>query len=224
MRDNVCIRCSELSQVFMQRDVLVYAVRNCNMQICTGDFCAVIGGKGAGKSMLLQSLAGYARPTLGTVFINGVDIYRMREARLAQMRHFSLGAVFLPVSLSPILSARKNVLLAVKNSANLSMPYVSDLFDVLDMNDFLEQPVAELSEAQKVRIAIARVMVNRPEILILDEPTKWWEREPALALTEQLLQLNRLLGTTVVFSTDDEEQASRASCRFSMENGIVREE
>ena len=116
-----CIRCESLSKLYRQGEKTIFAVQNCNLKVYPGDFGAVIGKSGSGKSTLLNLIAGYTRPSQGTVYLGQKEICQMNDAQLAEVRRAGIGFVFQAYHLLPILTARENSLFACKDPARLSM-------------------------------------------------------------------------------------------------------
>lgn len=223
MDSNICIQCSELSKLYKQGDNTIYAINNCNIKIRTNEFNAVIGKSGSGKSTLLNLIAGYIRPTKGTVLFNNKDINQMNDSQLAKLRSTGFGFIFQSYHLFPILTAKENIMFAVKDSSAFSKHYFDSLCSILDISDRLEHLPSELSGGQQQRVAIARALINRPPVLLADEPTGNLDKGSAEALTNYLKTIHQEFNTTIIVATHDHDLANSASRIFEVDNGFVRE-
>ena len=223
MEKDSCIRCEGLSKLYKQGEKTIYAIQDCNLRIHTGVFHALIGKSGSGKSTLLHLIAGFTRPTHGTVCIHDRDIQAMNDAELADLRGRAFGFIFQDYHLLPILTAKENILFARKDTSRFSGEYFSALCRILDIADRLDHLPSELSGGQQQRVAIARALINQPPILLADEPTGSLDKASAEALIEYLKQIHREFGTTLVVATHDADLAASASRVFAIEDGRVRE-
>jgi len=218
-----CIRCESLSKLYRQGEKTIFAVQNCNLKVYPGDFGAVIGKSGSGKSTLLNLIAGYTRPSQGTVYLGQKEICQMNDAQLAEVRRSGIGFVFQAYHLLPILTARENILFACKDPARVSRTYFGELCRLLDIADRLDHLPSALSGGQQQRVAIARALINEPQILLADEPTGNLDKESAEALIEYLKKIHRELGATLLIATHDADLAAAAERVFEIKDGSVRE-
>lgn len=216
------IKCEALTKLYMQGDRTIYAVNNCNISINAGDFTAVVGKSGSGKSTLLNLIAGFIQPTQGTVYINNKEISRMNDAQLSRLRSTEIGFIFQSYCLFPVLTAKENILFPVQNTASFSKSYFEELCEKLDIADRLDHLPSELSGGQQQRAAIARALINRPKILLADEPTGNLDKVSSESLVEYLEKIHREYQTTIVVVTHDPDIASRAEKVYEVDNGVVR--
>jgi putative ABC transport system ATP-binding protein len=200
----------------------VHALDGVDLVITGGDWLAIQGPTGHGKSTLLQILGALDRPTSGTVLFDGQDLTRLRESQLTQVRATSIGFIFQSFNLIPTLSAQENVETALVPlrvaSAERQERALRALTDV-GLGDRARHLPSELSGGQQQRVAIARALVKQPTVLLADEPTGNLDegsRDEIMTLLEQLWDQLRL---TLVIVSHDSIVAARAQRTGLMENG-----
>jgi putative ABC transport system ATP-binding protein len=200
----------------------VHALRGVNVEIGDGEWLAVQGPTGHGKSTLLQILGGLDRPSSGTVDLDGRDLARLREAEVTKVRARSIGFVFQTFNLIPTLSAQENVetaLVPLGVSGASRRARAAEALSSVGLSDRLRHLPGELSGGQQQRVAIARALVKDPTVLLADEPTGNLDedtRDEIIGLLEKLWQDN---GLTMVIVTHDSSIARRAQRLGTMRNG-----
>ena len=200
----------------------VHALRGVNVEIADGEWLAVQGPTGHGKSTLLQLLGGLDRPTAGSIDFDGRDLARTREAEMTKVRANSIGFIFQTFNLIPTLSAQENVetaLVPLGVSGVSRRARAAEALNSLGLGDRLRHLPTELSGGQQQRVAIARALVKEPKVLLADEPTGNLDedtRDEIIGLMEKLWQEN---GLTMVVVTHDSSIARRAQKLGTMRNG-----
>jgi putative ABC transport system ATP-binding protein len=200
----------------------VHALRGVNVEIPDGEWLAIQGPTGHGKSTLLQILGGLDRPTSGSVDFDGRDLARTREAQMTKVRADSIGFIFQTFNLIPTLSALENVetaLVPLGVSGASRRARAAEALNSLGLGDRLRHLPSELSGGQQQRVAIARALVKEPKVLLADEPTGNLDedtRDEIIGLLEKLWQDN---GLTMVIVTHDSSIARRAQRLGTMRNG-----
>jgi putative ABC transport system ATP-binding protein len=200
----------------------VHALRGVNVEIPDGEWLAIQGPTGHGKSTLLQILGGLDRPTSGSVDFDGRDLARTREAQMTKVRADSIGFIFQTFNLIPTLSAQENVetaLVPLGVSGASRRARAAEALNSLGLGDRLRHLPSELSGGQQQRVAIARALVKEPKVLLADEPTGNLDedtRDEIIGLLEKLWQDN---GLTMVIVTHDSSIARRAQRLGTMRNG-----
>lgn len=170
------IKCNNLVKTYQQDGQDLRAVDNASFSVDKGDFVAILGHSGSGKTTLLSLIGGLARPEEGNVIINGVDCWQQSETQLATMRNKTIGFIFQFGSLIPTLTAIENILLPLSfansttNPAD-NIPLARELLEQVGLADKENAFPAHLSGGQQRRVAIARAFINRPSIILADEPT-----------------------------------------------------
>jgi putative ABC transport system ATP-binding protein len=200
----------------------VHALRGVNVEIPDGEWLAIQGPTGHGKTTLLQILGGLDRPTSGSVDFDGRDLARTREAQMTKVRANSIGFIFQTFNLIPTLSAQENVetaLVPLGVSGASRRARAAEALNSVGLGDRLRHLPSELSGGQQQRVAIARALVKEPTVLLADEPTGNLDedtRDEIIGLLEKLWQDN---GLTLVIVTHDSSIARRAQRLGTMRNG-----
>ena len=200
----------------------VHALRGVNVEIPDGEWLAIQGPTGHGKTTLLQILGGLDRPTSGSVDFDGRDLARTREAQMTKVRANSIGFIFQTFNLIPTLSAQENVetaLVPLGVSGASRRARAAEALNSVGLGDRLRHLPGELSGGQQQRVAIARALVKEPTVLLADEPTGNLDedtRDEIIGLLEKLWQDN---GLTMVIVTHDSSIARRAQRLGTMRNG-----
>jgi putative ABC transport system ATP-binding protein len=217
---------TDVRKSFRKGSATVQALDGVNLTIDTGEFLAVQGPTGQGKSTLLLLLGGLDRPSSGSVMFEDRDLARLPEAELAGLRAAEFGFVFQTFNLIPTLTAQENVETALvatgvpaKERHNLALAMLEEL----GLSDRAGHLPSELSGGQQQRTAIARALVKKPRVLLADEPTGNLDertRDEIIGLLEQLWQER---GITLVVVTHDSAVARRAGRLAVIENGRVRQ-
>jgi putative ABC transport system ATP-binding protein len=205
----------------------VAALDGVTLEIRRGDAVAVMGPSGSGKSTLLNMVAGLDRPTSGTVTVDGEDVGRMGEAALARFRRRRVGMVFQFFNLLDDLPALENVALAARLvgvPARKARARALELMDELGIAGRRDAYPAVLSGGERQRVGVARALINRPALLLADEPTGALDSGTGEQVIDLLLDLNRK-GQTVLLVTHDQALAARCATRLVdfMDGRIVRE-
>jgi putative ABC transport system ATP-binding protein len=211
---------------FRKGSATLQALDGVNLTIDAGEFLAVQGPTGQGKSTLLLLLGGLDRPSSGSVIFEGRDLARLREAELARLRAAEFGFVFQTFNLIPTLTAQENVetaLVATGVPAKERHRLALGMLEELGLFDRAGHLPSELSGGQQQRVAIARALVKRPRVLLADEPTGNLDERTRDEIIGLLEQLWRERGITLVVVTHDSAVARRAGRLAVIENGRVRE-
>ena len=200
----------------------VRALRGVSFQIRYGEFVAVMGTSGSGKSTLMNILGCLDRPSSGTYHLDGCDISGESRRRLAQLRSRVLGFVFQNFQLLPRLSALENVALPLQYAKGVSgkerRERSTESLQLVGLSDKILRRPTELSGGQQQRVAIARALVNRPRVLLADEPTGNLDTRTGLEVLALLQQLHRS-GLTIVLVTHEPDVAACATRRLILRDG-----
>jgi putative ABC transport system ATP-binding protein len=202
----------------------VTALRGLNLSIGEGEWLAVQGRTGHGKTTLLHILGGLDRPSAGTVTFAGHDLAQLREARVTRLRAESIGFIFQTFNLVPTLSAAENVetaLIPIGTRPAQRRRQVIAALESVGLADRADHLPAELSGGQQQRVAIARALVKQPRVLLADEPTGNLDEDTRNEITALLERLWRELGLTLVLVTHDSAVARRAQRVAIIHNGRV---
>jgi putative ABC transport system ATP-binding protein len=202
----------------------VHALRGVDLEIPDGEWLAIQGPTGHGKSTLLQILGGLDRATAGSVMFDGRDLTKLRETEMTKMRATSVGFIFQTFNLIPTLSAQENVetaLVPLGVSDRSRRARATEALESLGLGDRLKHLPGELSGGQQQRVAIARAIVKEPKVLLADEPTGNLDedtRDEIIGLLEKLWQEK---GLSLIIVTHDTSVARRAQRLGTMRNGKI---
>jgi putative ABC transport system ATP-binding protein len=201
----------------------VPALHNVNLTVRQGEFIAVMGPSGCGKSTLLHLLGGLLQPTSGKIILDGTDISKLTDAERTAIRRKKIGYVFQRFNLLPTLSAKGNIELAKKIHGNghLGLNGVDHIIGMLGLSEKINSKPTELSGGEQQRVAIARAVINRPSIILADEPTGSLDSRNSNTVLQILRDLNEKLSQTIVMITHDSEAASMASRVVEMKDGQI---
>lgn len=202
----------------------VRALNRVDITIARGEFVALMGRSGSGKSTLLHLLGALDRPTSGTVLLDGIDLAAAPEADLPRIRRGKVGFVFQHFNLIQTLTALENVMLPLKY-ARVPLAEAkfraAELLKAVEMEGRVSHRPSELSGGEQQRVAIARSLVNKPAVLLADEPTGELDTQTAATIMALILDLNQRLGHTVIIVTHDPIVASYARRTIRLKDGAV---
>ena len=200
----------------------IIAVNDVNLSVEQGEFVAIVGSSGSGKSTLMHMLGGVDRPTSGRVLIEGNDIYKMNDDRLAIFRRRQVGLIYQFYNLITVLNVEENLTLPCELDGVKPDPQlVQDLAGVLGLRKRLGHLPNELSGGQQQRVAIGRALITRPAILLADEPTGNLDTRAGNEIMELLKVSNRRYKQTVIMITHNLELARQADRILRIEDGFV---
>lgn len=201
----------------------IHILRGVSFSIPRKAWIAIMGASGSGKSTLLGILAGLDTPSSGQVVVDGIDITRLGEDKLARFRNEKIGMVFQSFNLIPTLTALENVevpLFASRNSAN-SAARAKSMLDLVGLSDRLHHRPNQLSGGQQQRVAIARALINEPSLLIADEPTGNLDSTSGETILNLFDTLRQELGLTLVIATHDAAVAKRVDGILHLADGLL---
>jgi len=211
-----------ITKQYRKGDDVITPLDAVDLDMERGEFVALTGPSGTGKSTLLNLLAGIDRPTSGTIHVDGVEITSMSRARLTDWRAAHLGYIFQTHNLIPILTAYENVelpLLLLPMSQRERQKRVQLALEAVGLVDRAHHTPAQLSGGQEQRVGIARAIVAGPTIVVADEPTGSLDADTGIQIREVLGRLNRELGMTILMVTHDRSVASIAPRRLRLDRG-----
>ncbi len=203
-------------------------LRGVDLEIKEGEISVILGGSGAGKSVLLKLILGLMRPDKGSILLNGSDITTMSEARLLPLRR-KIGLVFQSGGLLNSLSVGENIALPLKEhrlaTAREIASIVAEKLDVLDLQGKESEMPSNLSGGMKKRVSIARTLALNPQVILYDEPTAGLDPPMAENIDNLILDLNKRLGMTTVVVTHDLQSVFKIATKISMlHEGVIVEQ
>ena len=199
-------------------------LKGINIEVHDREIVAIVGPSGAGKTTLLQIVGTLDRPASGHVIIDGVDPFPLNERRMAAFRNQHIGFVFQFHRLLPEFTALENVMipaLIARDSAAEAERKARELLDFLHLSDRITHKPAELSGGEKQRVAVARALINRPSVVLADEPSGSLDSHSKDELHRLFFDLRRDLGQTFVIVTHDEALAAQADRTIRMRDGVI---
>jgi putative ABC transport system ATP-binding protein len=215
--DEIAIRTEQVSRSYQMGDALVRAVDDVSIAIRSKEFVALLGSSGSGKSTLLNLMAGLDRPSSGAIFAHERNLAEMSSEDLAQHRSHTIGMVFQAFNLLPRMTLEENVELPLRLAEVERADRAGRVREAVDrvrLAARLTHRPSELSGGEQQRAALARALVNRPTILLADEPTGNLDSATGDAILHLLREINESLGMTIVMVTHDRDRAARFAHRI----------
>lgn len=225
--DNVMILCENLVKIFKTKETEVLALQGLELKVEKGEFIAIIGSSGSGKSTFLNMIGGLDRPSAGKLYVDGKDLFKLTEKQLVTYKQQTVGFVWQnnARNLFPYLTAIQNVQLPMmfmdgKNMEQRAM----DLLNLVGMGHKRDSKLSQLSGGEQQRIAIAIALANKPKLLLADEPTGAVDQKTSDAILDVFRYLNKELGITIVIVTHDINLATKVSRVVMMRDGKTSSE
>ena len=217
------LRVENLNKSYGKGEAKVEALKNVNLSINKGEFVVIVGPSGNGKSTLLHLIGGVDKPTSGKVFINDVDIYNLKEKDLSIFRRRNVGLIYQFYNLIPVLSAKENILLPAElDNRKIDKEYLDDLLNTLGLKERENHLPNELSGGQQQRTSIGRALINRPAIVLADEPTGNLDSKNSKEVIELLKLSVKKYKQTLIMITHDINIALQADRVITIEDGIIK--
>lgn len=202
----------------------IKALDNVSLRIQEGVFVSIMGPSGSGKSTFLNLIGGLDRPDKGIVLVNGIDLHKLSDKKLAKYRNKTVGFVFQSFNLQPIYNALENVMLplyfAKLGDKEKKKRAVQALRDV-GLGQRMKNKPSQLSGGEQQRVAIARALVNEPQILLADEPTGNLDSKIGREIMSILVKLNQEKNITIVMVSHDQEMASYSQKIIKLKDGKI---
>lgn len=205
----------------------IEALRSVNLEIEKGSFISIVGHSGSGKTTLLSIIGGLTEPTKGTVYIDNTDIWKLNDSNLSTVRNERFGFIFQFASLIPTLRTIDNVVLPVifkkKRNRKEIYDYAEEILSAMGMSDKMNSFPSELSGGQQRRVAIARAFINKPSIIIADEPTGDLDAETESEVMDFFSDANEKEQITFLLVTHSLELAAMTDKIYKMKDGVFSE-
>lgn len=218
------IKTVNLEKIYSKSTVKTHALKGVNMEIPRGSFSCIIGKSGHGKSTLMHLIGGLDKPTNGDVFIDGVNIAKLSDSKLSELRAKKIGFVFQFFNLLQNLTALENIETAMMFggfSSKVQRKRAEELLALVGLSDKANAKPSELSGGQQQRVSIARALANDPEILLMDEPTGNLDSESEEEVLNHILKIHKA-GKTVIIVTHNRELAEKAEMIFEIHDGRMK--
>ena len=213
----------DLRKIYGSGENEVHALDGVSISVEEGEFVAVIGTSGSGKSTLLNMIGGLDRPTSGSVTIRGKELLKMKDEELTIFRRRNIGFVFQNYNLLPVLNVYENIVYPIEiDGGKTDTRFVKEIIHTLGLEQKLKNMPNNLSGGQQQRVAIARAIVNKPKVLIADEPTGNLDPETSEEIINLLERINEQQNTTILVVTHDSKIVQEHKKRtILIENGCV---
>ncbi|MFZ2545151.1 MAG: ABC transporter ATP-binding protein [Candidatus Saccharimonadales bacterium] len=222
--NDVVISLRSVSKIYNLKGDKVHVLNDVSLDIYEAEFVAITGSSGSGKSTLLQLMGGLDKPTTGVIEINEQDISKLSDGKLSQMRNSTIGFVFQFFYLQPFLKLDKNIEVPGMFGGTPHSERdgrVEELLNIVGLDNKGNHYPKQLSGGQLQRAAISRALLNKPKIILADEPTGNLDSKNSEAIIEIFENMRKLYNVTIVLVTHDNEIAQRADRVLTMKDGVV---
>jgi putative ABC transport system ATP-binding protein len=222
-KNGALIKIEDMTKVYQMGEVQVHALRGVSLAVRNGEYLAIMGASGSGKSTLMNMIGLLDRPTSGSYWIRGEETSRLGKRKLADLRNQEIGFVFQQFNLLPRISARRQVelpLFYAGTSGRRGREMAEEALTLVGLADRANHRPDELSGGEQQRVAIARALVNKPSILLADEPTGALDSQTGAEVLDLVDELHAQ-GLTVVMVTHDPLVAQRADRVITLSDGLI---
>ena len=213
-----------LKKFYGTKNNITKAVNDLSLEVEEGEFVAIMGASGSGKTTLLNCISTIDEVTSGHIFIDGKDITELKEKELASFRRENLGFIFQDFNLLNTLTISENISLALiinKEDANKVEKKVKNIAEKLGIEEILNKYPYEVSGGQKQRCACARALINKPKLILADEPTGALDSKSSRMLLETMDEMNEKLNATILMVTHDSFSASFCKRVLFLKDGKI---
>jgi ABC-type lipoprotein export system ATPase subunit len=219
------LACRALHKMYRTDSGSVEAVRNVELDVAAGEFTAIVGRSGSGKSSLMAMIGGLSRPDAGSIVIDGTDIWSLDDDTLARFRNETIGYIFQFASLLPTLRAIDNVALPALLRRRADRAGIAEraasLLTSVGLGSHFDAYPSEMSAGEQRRVAIARALINAPRLLLADEPGSDLDEQSEREVMTELLRANREGGATLLLVTHNLALAAEADRVVQMSDGAM---
>lgn len=216
------LKIESLSKTYGSGSTAVQAVKNVSFTVPKGEFTAIVGESGSGKSTLLNLIGGLDTPTSGKVYIDGKDIFALKEKELTVFRRRNIGFIFQAFNLVPELTVEQNIMFPVLlDHGTPDKAYLEELLEILRLSDRRSHLPGQLSGGQQQRTAIGRALFTRPSLILADEPTGNLDSENSREVIALLKNTSAQFQQTILLITHSRPIAQTADRVLSVSDGIV---
>lgn len=212
----------ELSKTYGRGETAVHALKAASFSVPKGEFVAIVGESGSGKSTLLNLIGALDTPTSGKVFVDGKDIFAMKDRNLTVFRRRNIGFVFQSFNLIPELTVEQNIIFPVLlDYQKPNQKYLEELLNVLNLTERRKHLPSQLSGGQQQRVAIGRALMTRPSLILADEPTGNLDTQNSSEVIALLKEASRKYEQTIVMITHSKSIAQTADRILQVSDGVL---
>lgn len=216
------LKVQDLVKTYGKGATIVHALDGVSFSVTEGEFIAVVGPSGSGKSTLLHILGGVDYPTSGKVIVNNEDVYQLNENELAKYRRRQVGLIYQFYNLIPILNVVENITLPILlDNQEVDNDYLEEIILTLGLKERLNHLPNELSGGEQQRVSIGRALMNRPNLLLADEPTGNLDSKNSLEIIKLLKTANEKYKQTIIMITHDLNLAKEAKRIITIQDGKI---
>lgn len=216
------VRLENVVKTYGEGETQVQALKGINLSIHRGEFVTIVGASGSGKSTLLHILGGLDRPSSGNVFIGGENIYNYKDNELSIFRRRKVGFIFQFFNLIPVLNVQENIALpALLDEEQVDDLYLDEIIRTLGLNERRDHLPSELSGGQQQRVSIGRSLINKPDIILADEPTGNLDTKNTKEVLNLLKVTAKKYNQTVILITHDPAIASNSDRIITIADGMI---
>ncbi|HAA78201.1 TPA: ABC transporter [Candidatus Latescibacteria bacterium] len=218
------LKVERLTKIYQSGSHSLTVLDDVSFSVASGEACSLVGPSGSGKTTLLGLCAGLDRPSRGEITLENVELTKLNEDQLSDLRNQIVGFVFQSFQLIPTLTAVENVMVPLELRGERSVEKAaSDLLDLVGLGDRLDHYPTQLSGGEQQRVAIARAFINQPRVLFADEPTGNLDEDTSETISDLLFDLNQQSRTTLIMATHDLDLANRTDRIISLRGGKLLE-
>ncbi|MCY8973133.1 ABC transporter ATP-binding protein [Bacillus atrophaeus] len=216
------VRLENVVKTYGEGETQVQALKGIDLSINKGEFVTIVGASGSGKSTLLHILGGLDHPTSGNVFIGGENIYNLKDNELSIFRRRNIGLIFQFFNLIPVLNVQENIALpTLLDDEQVDEQYLNEIIHVLGLHERRNHLPSELSGGQQQRVSIGRSLMNKPDIILADEPTGNLDTKNTREVLTLLKATAKRYNQTVILITHDPAIASNSDRIITVEDGMI---
>ena len=216
------LKIENLSKIYGSGETAVRALDQVSFRVEKGEFVAIIGPSGSGKSTLLHILGGVDYPTSGKVLVDNTDIYALNETNLAIFRRRQIGLIYQFYNLIPVLNVEENITLPqLLDGQKVNQRQLQEIVEMLGLQNRMDHLPNQLSGGQQQRVSIGRALINKPALVLADEPTGNLDSKNSAEIVELLKMFNKTYRQTLIVITHDERIALQADRIIAIEDGRI---
>ncbi|TQR30870.1 ABC transporter ATP-binding protein [Lysinibacillus sphaericus] len=216
------VRMENIVKSYGEGNNRVDALKGIDLSIQQGEFVSIVGASGSGKSTLLHILGGLDRPSSGKVFIGDNDIYKYSDNELSVFRRRKVGFIFQFFNLIPVLNVQENIALpTLLDSESIDREYLNEIINILGLQDRKDHLPSELSGGQQQRVSIGRALINRPHLILADEPTGNLDTRNTKEVMDLLRLTAKKYNQTIVMITHDLNISSASDRIITIQDGEI---
>ena len=216
------LQVKDLTKTYGKGDTIVTALGGVSFSVSKGEFVAVVGASGSGKSTLMHLIGGVDRPTSGSVFVDGNEIFKQNESELAIFRRRNIGLIYQFYNLLPTLSAEENIMLPrLLDNRRPDDEKLRTILETIGLTDRAKHLPSELSGGQQQRVSIGRALINDPALILADEPTGNLDSKSSREIIDLLKLSNKKYNQTLLIITHDEKIALQADRVITISDGVI---